>query len=119
MLARTLIHFGHLVTEARDGREGLDYFYRSGADLVITDIVMPEKEGFEVLMELRKVRPPVKLIAMSGGGRQSPADVLNIAKHLGAARVLSKPFSNDELVAAINEVLFEHGNDPVTPAEVG
>jgi len=116
MLARTLTHFGYVVTEARNGREGLDRFRASGADLIITDIVMPEKEGFEVLIELRKVQPPVKVIAMSGGGRQNPADVLRIATHLGATRVLAKPFSNEELMAAINELLPKLDESPLKSA---
>jgi DNA-binding response OmpR family regulator len=105
MLLQTLTHFGHTVIEARNGKEGLELFRDAKADLVITDIVMPEKEGIEVLMELRKKHPPVKVIAISGGGRQSMANYLHIAKHLGAAKVLGKPFSNGVLMAAVNEVL--------------
>ncbi len=67
MLRLTLAHFGHTVIEARNGKEGLELFQHANADLVITDIVMPEKEGLEVLMELRKKHPPVKIIAISGG----------------------------------------------------
>jgi CheY-like chemotaxis protein len=112
MLARMLTHFGHIVIEARNGKEGIEHFRASGADLVITDIVMPEMEGFEVLIELRKMGSPVKVIAMSGGGRQNPADVLRIASHLGAARVLAKPFSNELLMAAIKELVPEDAKDP-------
>ena len=60
MLRLTLAHFGHSVIEARNGKEGLELFQHANADLLITDIVMPEKEGLEVLMELRKKHPPVK-----------------------------------------------------------
>ncbi len=105
MLRLTLSHFGHTVIEARNGKEGLDLFPNAGADLVITDIVMPEKEGIEVLMVLLKVKPTVKIIAMSGGGRGSAADYLRIASQLGAAKVLTKPFLNETLMAAINELL--------------
>jgi CheY-like chemotaxis protein len=63
-----LTHSGHFVIEARNGKEGLAMFTHADADLVITDIVMPEKEGLEVLMGLRKKEPPVKIIAISGGG---------------------------------------------------
>lgn len=106
MLRLTLSHFGHVVIEARNGAEGLALFPRAAADLVITDIVMPEKEGLGVLMELRKKQPPVKVIAISGGGRQSPADYLHMATLLGAAKVLTKPFSNEVLMAAVNELLL-------------
>ena len=100
-----LEHVGHTVIEARDGTEGLALFQHATADLVITDIVMPETEGFEVLRELRSTHPPVKIIAISGAGRDSGADYLQMAKHLGASTVLAKPFSADVLIAAINELL--------------
>ena len=112
MLARTLTHFGHTVTQACNGKEGLRLFYACEADLVITDIVMPEMEGFEVLMELRKARPDMQIIAMSGGGRQQPKEVLHIAKHLGAARVLAKPFSCDELISIVNDLLPKGDDSP-------
>jgi CheY-like chemotaxis protein len=114
MLRLTLTHFGHTVIEARDGREGLKLFPHANADLLITDIVMPEKEGIEVLMELRKISPPVKIIAISGGGRQNAAtNYLKLAKQLGAAKVLEKPFSNEALIAAIDELLATGGIDEV------
>jgi CheY-like chemotaxis protein len=109
MLRLTLIHFGHTVIEACDGRQGLKLFPHANPDLVITDIVMPEQEGLGVLMELREKQPPVKIIAMSGGGRVNAKDYLRIAKQLGAARVLSKPFPNEELITAINELLAGGG----------
>ena len=105
MLRLTLSHFGHTVIEARNGKEGLELFARANADLVMTDIVMPEVEGLEVLMELRKKEPPVKIIAMSGGGRVSATDYLRIARQMGAAQVLAKPFSNEAMMAAINELV--------------
>jgi CheY-like chemotaxis protein len=67
-LRLTLEHFGHTVIEARDGTEGLALFQHANADLVITDIVMPEKDGLEVLRELRRMHPSVKIIAISGPG---------------------------------------------------
>jgi DNA-binding response OmpR family regulator len=105
MLRLTLTHFGHTVTEARDGKEGLASFERARPDLVLTDIVMPEKEGLELLMDLRKRQPPVKVIAMSGGDRKSATSYLHMATLMGASRVLSKPFPSDELLTAIREVL--------------
>lgn len=105
MLSLTLAHFGHAVIEARDGEEGLMLFKHNKTDLVITDIVMPEKEGLEVLMTLRKKVPPVKMIAISGGGRQSAKDNLHIAKLMGATRVLAKPVTTEVLMAVVNEVL--------------
>jgi DNA-binding response OmpR family regulator len=103
MLCLTLTHFGHTVVEARNGKEGLALFDPATIDLVITDLVMPETEGIEVLMELRKKQSPVRIIAMSGGGRVNEVDYLRIAKALGASAVLAKPFSNEALLAAIAE----------------
>lgn len=95
---------GHSVVEACDGKVGMELFRQVNADLVITDMVMPEMEGFEVLAELRKRQPQIKIIAISGGGRQRAADNLRMASYLGA-KVLSKPFSNAALLAAVNELL--------------
>jgi YesN/AraC family two-component response regulator len=103
MLRLTLDHFGHTVIEARNGKEGLALFQHANIDLLITDIVMPEKEELEVLMELRKRNPPVKIIAISGG------DYLQMAKLMGAAKVLAKPFSSDVLIAAIDDLLSGGG----------
>ena len=103
MLRATLVAAGHTVIEARDGQEGLNLFRQAGADLVVTDIVMPEKEGLAVLLELRKAQPPVKVIAMSGEGNAS--DYLDMARLMGAAKVLPKPFRPSALLAAIDELL--------------
>lgn len=109
MLGLTLTHFGHTVIEARDGKEGLRLFPQVNADLVITDLIMPEKDGFEILQELRKLHSPVKIIVISGGVRGQTATFLDIAKHLGAAKVVAKPFPNEALLAAIDEVLADGG----------
>jgi CheY-like chemotaxis protein len=114
VLSQSLTRFGHAVIEARNGKEGLELFPHANADVVITDIVMPEKGGFEVLMELRKKQPPVKIIAMSGGGQQSAVDYLHTAKLMGAKRVLAKPFSSETLIAAINELLAGREPDAVS-----
>ena len=105
ILAEHLALAGHTVIEAGDGREGLDRYRQAGADLVVTDIVMPETEGFAVLMGLRNAQPPVKIIAISGGGLGSAEDYLATAKVLGAATVLLKPFPPAVLIAAITELL--------------
>jgi CheY-like chemotaxis protein len=105
VLCATLTHFGHTVTEARNGKEGLDLYPKSKADLVITDIIMPEKEGLEVVTALRSANPSVKIIAISGGGRTRSSDNLKMARLLGAARVIAKPFSAAELIAAVGELL--------------
>jgi DNA-binding response OmpR family regulator len=105
MLRENLEQMGYTVTEARNGQEGLEKYASAPADLVLTDIIMPDKEGIETIVELRKKWPGVKIIAMSGGGRLTAASYLNVAQKLGAGCVLSKPFSTDELSAAINKLL--------------
>ena len=105
MLRRMLAHFGHTVIEARNGKEGLALLPVANADVVITDIVMPEKDGLEVLMELRNLQSSVKIIVISGGGRLDTGQYLHVAKLMGAAKVLAKPFSNEALLASINELL--------------
>jgi CheY-like chemotaxis protein len=117
VLLLTLAHYGHTVVEASNGKQGLELFRGGNIDLVITDIVMPEKEGFEVLMKIRKKNPALKIIAISGGGLHNAAHYLHTAKLLGAAKVLAKPFSNEELMTAVNELLPGGGaaTPPTTP----
>jgi DNA-binding response OmpR family regulator len=103
MLRETLEHFGHTVIEARNGKEGLERFQHANADLVITDVVMPEKDGLEVLVALRNTHPTVKLIAISGA--DSGEDYLDSARLMGAAKVLLKPFKSEELMAVIQNLL--------------
>ncbi len=100
---------GHEVTTAPDGKLAMRLVQTQAFELVITDLVMPEKEGIELIQELRQTHPAIKIIAMSGGGRGDARDYLAIAKALGAAQVLAKPFSGDELLQAINAVLAEAG----------
>jgi CheY-like chemotaxis protein len=105
MLRLILTKMGHVVREARDGQEAIEMCEQEEPDLVLTDIVMPGQEGLETIFALRHSKPNVKIIAMSGGGRISSTDYLQIAKSLGARRVLAKPFSSEQLSAAIGETL--------------
>ena len=104
MFRITLEHMGHTVLEARNGREATTSQQREPADVMLTDIVMPEKEGLETILEFRRKYPRIKIVAMSGGGIVSPADYLKIARQMGAADVLTKPFSNEELAAVLARV---------------
>jgi DNA-binding response OmpR family regulator len=101
---------GYDVLEARNGDEALKAFELELIDLMLTDLVMPGKEGLETISALKRKHGGAKIIAMSGGGRGSAKDYLNVAKMLGANRVLLKPFSNDEMEAAINDVLGKAGS---------
>ena len=96
---------GHAVTEACDGNQGLERFAQGGADVVLTDLIMPVKEGLETIQEFRQIYPAVKIIAMSGGARVGANDYLSVAQRFGAIRVLAKPFTREALVEAINAAL--------------
>lgn len=96
---------GFAVTRAANGREGLDLFRGQGADLVITDIVMPEKDGLETILELRRRQPAVKIIAISGGGRIGGEVYVESARRLGAARTFVKPVDRVDLIQAVRELL--------------
>lgn len=96
---------GHEVTTATDGNEALAHAGRENFDLMITDIIMPDRDGIEVIVALRKTMPALKVIAISGGGRLNAKDYLNIAQKLGASATLAKPFSGSDLVATVERVL--------------
>jgi CheY-like chemotaxis protein len=93
------------VMEAVDGQEGVNTFQGGGFDLVVTDIIMPEKEGIETIIEIRQHDPNIKIIAISGGGRTSNQIFLDVAKKFGAVDVLAKPFTPKQLVAMVQKVL--------------
>lgn len=105
MLRLTLLELGHTVIEACNGREGLQACAVTPVDLVLTDIIMPEKEGLETIMEMRRTDPHTRIVAMSGGGRMVGKDYLALARRLGANRVLEKPFTTEEMEAAIAAAL--------------
>jgi len=106
LVSRILKQAGYDVIEAADGKEGTRLFRENLPELLITDIIMPEKEGIETIMELRRDFPNVKIIAISGGGKALARDTcLRFAKGLGASRALAKPFSRQELLDAVQEVL--------------
>jgi len=105
-LLRTILeHEGYRVLEASDGDEGLKQFTETPTDLVITDLIMPGKEGIETIRDLRRKFPGVKIIAVSGGGRIGPDSYLKMAKGVGALRTLSKPFDRTILLKAVEEVI--------------
>lgn len=96
---------GYEVVEASNGSEAVRIFRESQIDLVITDIIMPDKEGLESIMDLKELDQDVKIIAMSGGGRLEPHSYLQMASKFGAQRVFQKPLSITSLLAAVKELL--------------
>jgi len=105
MLRQTLECEGYEVVDATNGKEGIRLYRENPADLIITDIIMPEKEGIETIIELKRNFPDVKIIAISGGGRITPEGYLSMAKRLGANRTFEKPVERDELLAAVRELI--------------
>jgi len=105
LLYEILDRAGFAVIEASNGVEGLKLYRSQPADLVITDLIMPEKEGVETIMELRDQFPNARIIAISGGQRAGGRDYLPIAARLGARRTVAKPFSRQEILEAVRETL--------------
>ncbi len=97
----------HLIIEASDGKEALQKFKSLLVDLVITDLVMPEQDGIGLIMELKKLKPNIKIIAISGGGKAGPANYLSIAETLGADAIFAKPFSVNLFQEKVDEILEE------------
>jgi CheY-like chemotaxis protein len=113
MLRLMLERGGYEVAEAHDGVEGIRQYRENPADLIITDLIMPNKDGIGMIIDLKKEFPQVKIIAMSGGGVNRPEGYLDGAKKLGATRTLTKPIDRDEMLDAVKETL----KDDAAPAK--
>jgi YesN/AraC family two-component response regulator len=106
-LANAITSKGHAVVTAANGVEGIKKFSEGKFDLVITDIIMPDKEGIEFIMELKRRAPGVKIVAISGGGRTGNVDFLKMATKLGAVASLRKPIRLAEFYRVLSESLGE------------
>jgi len=104
-MVQFLEDLGYDVVSAEDGQRGMRLFRSEKPDLVITDIIMPEKEGIQTIAEIRRERPDAKVIAVSGGGRVGNTDFLKIARQLGATDVIAKPVDPDDFAARIERCL--------------
>lgn len=105
MMHQALERAGYEVEDAANGKIGMNLHREKPVDLVITDLIMPEKEGIETIRELRKDFPDLKIIAISGGGRASAEGYLSVAKTIGANRTLSKPFDLKNILDTVKELL--------------
>lgn len=103
-VARVLLANGHEVFTAEDGARGMELFHREHPELIVTDIYMPQQEGIETILTIRRENHDVKIIAISGGGNSGTTDSLYMAKLLGADAVIQKPFRTDQLLEAIESV---------------
>ena len=113
MLRLMLERVGYEVVEAPDGIEGIRQYREKPADLIITDLIMPNKDGIGMIIDLKKEFPNVKIIALSGGGVNRPEGYLDGAKKLGASCTLTKPIDREEMLMAVKDTLKEG----TTPAE--
>jgi DNA-binding NtrC family response regulator len=105
MLRQMLTREGYEVAVADNGKEGMKICREQEIDLIITDIIMPEKDGIEMILELRHDFPQLKVIAISGGGRLGPDGYLEMAQKLGAHRTFFKPFNRKEILGAVRDLL--------------
>jgi len=104
MLRDALEAAGHEVSEAAEGEAGLRLLRQAPQDVVILDMFMEGKEGLSTMQELRREFPDLPVIGISGGGDVGPFDPLVLARRLGAARTLSKPFPIEQLLEAVAEL---------------
>ena len=104
-LRKILDTAGHDVIEASDGLAGSLMFDDSTIDIVLVDIIMPQKNGIELITEIRKKRPDMKIIAISGGGKVKPTVFLELKQKHGVEHVLPKPFTERQLLEAVNDCL--------------
>jgi CheY-like chemotaxis protein len=111
-LQEILEQAGYEVVEVSDGREGLQRYLGASVDLVITDLLMPEREGVETISALRQLNPQVRIIAMSGGGQTGRMNFLQVAAVLGAQRTLHKPFNRHTLLEAVRDLTQSPDESP-------
>ncbi len=105
MLKKLLETHNYEVLLAANGAEGIKLFNEHRPALIITDLIMPEQEGLETIMEIRNLNPDVKIIAMSGGGIKDPKFYLELAGKFGANHSFSKPIDNNKLLSTVKELL--------------
>jgi CheY-like chemotaxis protein len=112
LVADLLTVSGHTVVEADDGQVGIACYRAQPFDLVLTDMIMPRREGIEVIRAIRRLNPRARIVAMSGGAAAAPRLYLQMAGHLGADRTLLKPFSAATLLATVADLLAAENAGP-------
>jgi len=106
LVSKIVAKDGHEIMEAENGVHACKSFQDADIDLIITDLVMPEQNGIEMIIQLKKTHPAVKVIAISGGsGFSGQIDLLSVAKLLGAKHIIKKPFTVDQIREAVNDTL--------------
>ena len=105
LIRRWLEEAGHAVTMASDGRGVIEHVQKRRFDIVVTDIVMPGVDGWDAILAVGRLRPEIRILAISGGGKLTPVEAcLRVAKGVGADMVLKKPFRQVEFMAALNKL---------------
>jgi len=104
-LQLALENAGHSVATAEDGEGGMALARTLGFDLMVIDVLMPGRDGLETIMEMRREKPNLRILAISGCGHSSRVDFLKLARGLGATRTLEKPFLSGTLIATVGECL--------------
>lgn len=94
-----------IVVEAKNGNQGVAMFKRENPDIVITDILMPDKEGLTTISEIRACNTKVKIVAMSGGGNTKNLSFLQMAQKVGADQTINKPFKADDISILLASLL--------------
>ncbi len=107
-LCENLEECGFEVLQARDGQEAMNHLEGGHRpQVVITDLIMPRKEGLEVIMDIRRLHPGIRLVAMSGGGRSKAADFLQMATRLGADAIMPKPVDIADLEKTVRDLMAQ------------
>lgn len=113
LIVRWLERDGHHVTCAANGVEAATLSQAKAFDLIVTDMLMPERDGVQLITEIKKTRPKARLLAMSGGGRVLDSDdCIRMAQALGAHAAVTKPFNRESFVAAVAQAI---GPQPPPP----
>lgn len=114
-LGKYLHRAGHDVTAATDGGEALKHVAEQSFDIVVTDIIMPNVEGVELIVQLLKEHPGLPIIAISGGGRVGRQEYLSLAEALGVRATLPKPLDPDTLLELIGQIVVD--GEPTEPPD--
>jgi len=117
VICKVLVREGHEVIEAPDGKVALDLMQDKRPDLVICDMFMPGMDGVEVLRGLRRDYPDLQVVAISGGAYLGTVELLDVAKGLGAAAVIRKPFELAQFLGVVGGALQVDGTDGPTTQE--
>jgi CheY-like chemotaxis protein len=96
---------GHTVVEASNGKRAIQHIQEAEIDLVISDIFMPDMDGLELIRGIRRTHPGIKILAISGAGKEGPGLYLNMAEQFGAGAILMKPFAPDQLIEKVSALL--------------